>query len=115
MVRIGYPKFGHPRVILELYYDKKCPYIQKYKYYYVLQLLTVLSKIPTTKNVLKIPMTQNVSKFPIVQNVSKILTAQNVSKMTTALKAGTLLLFEGIEGIPMCAMFFPLDFEGKIH
>ena len=27
----------------------------------------------------------------------------------------TLLLFEGIEGIPMCAMFFPLDFEGKIH
>ena len=27
----------------------------------------------------------------------------------------TLLLFEGIEGIPMCALFFPLDFEGKIH
>ena len=27
----------------------------------------------------------------------------------------TLLLFEGIEGIQMCAMFFPLDFEGKIH
>ena len=32
-VRIGYPKFGHPRVIPELYYDKKCSYIQKYKYY----------------------------------------------------------------------------------
>ena len=27
----------------------------------------------------------------------------------------TLLLFEGIDGIPMCALFFPLDFEGKIH
>ena len=26
-----------------------------------------------------------------------------------------LLLFEGIEGIPMCALFFPLEFEGKIH
>ena len=32
-VRIGYPKFGHPRVIPELYYDKKCSCIQKYKYY----------------------------------------------------------------------------------
>ena len=29
--------------------------------------------------------------------------------------SGTLLLFVGIEGIPMCALFFPLDFEGKIH
>jgi hypothetical protein len=27
----------------------------------------------------------------------------------------TLLLFKGIEGIPMCALFFPLEFEGKIH
>jgi hypothetical protein len=32
-MRIGYPKLGHPRVIPELYYDKKCSYIQKYKYY----------------------------------------------------------------------------------
>ena len=28
---------------------------------------------------------------------------------------GALLLFEGIEGIPICALYFPLDFEGKIH
>ena len=36
----------------------------------------------------------------------------NVSLLTEQL---SLLLFEGIEGIPMCALFFPLDFEGKIH
>ena len=33
-VRIGYPKFGHPRVIPKQYYYKKCSYIQRYKYYY---------------------------------------------------------------------------------
>ena len=32
-VRIGYPKFGHPRVIPKQYYYKKCSYIQRYKYY----------------------------------------------------------------------------------
>ena len=32
-VRIGYPKFGHPRVIPKQYYDEKCSYIQRYKYY----------------------------------------------------------------------------------
>ena len=31
------------------------------------------------------------------------------------LSLSALLLFEGIEGIPMCALFFPLEFEGKIH
>ena len=32
-MRIGYPKFGHPRVIPKQYYYKKCSYIQRYKYY----------------------------------------------------------------------------------
>jgi hypothetical protein len=32
-VRIGYPKFGHPRVIPEIDYVKNCSYNQKYKYY----------------------------------------------------------------------------------
>ena len=32
-VRIGYPKFGHPWVIPKQYYDEKCSYIQRYKYY----------------------------------------------------------------------------------
>ena len=30
-------------------------------------------------------------------------------------ESATLLLFEGIEGIPTCALFFPLDFEGEVH
>ena len=30
-MRIGYPKFGHPRVIPEINYGKKCSFSQKYK------------------------------------------------------------------------------------
>ena len=40
---------------------------------------------------------------------------EELLSITSVVDYLTLLLFEGIEGIPMCAMFFPLDFEGKIH
>ena len=32
-MRIGYPKFGHPRVIPKINYGKKCSFSQKYKYH----------------------------------------------------------------------------------
>ena len=40
---------------------------------------------------------------------------ENFFAVSLLLSLYALLLFEGIEGIPMCALFFPLDFEGKIH
>ncbi len=44
------------------------------------------------------------------------LIASNIAKKNPKELAAQLAQsLEGIEGIPMSAMFFPLEFEGKIH